>query len=332
MDDNKKILFSGMQPTGIITIGNYLGALSNWVRLQSEYDCIYCVVDMHSITVQQNPQVLRKNTLELLALYIACGINPDSCTLFIQSHVPAHAELAWVLNTIAYVGELSRMTQYKDKSRKHKDNINMGLMDYPVLMAADILLYQANVVPVGVDQKQHIEITRDLAERFNSRYGDTFAIPEAYISKQGGKIMSLAEPSVKMSKSDENENAYISLTDTADVIMRKFRKAVTDSGNEIKASKDKGGITNLLNIYCAFSGKSLSQAEKEFEGLNYGIFKARVAEAVAEKLIPIQQKQKEILADKAYLDGVIKQGAEKAQLRAQRTLSKVYKKIGFYRP
>lgn len=329
---DKQILFSGMQPTGIVTIGNYAGALKNWVKLQQEYDCIYSVVDMHSLTIQQTPADLSKNTLELLALYIACGIDPEKCTLFIQSHVSAHAELTWVLNTIAYTGELSRMTQFKDKSKKQAANINMGLMDYPVLMAADILLYQTDIVPVGADQKQHLEITRDLAERFNTRYSDTFKIPQPYIPKQGGKIMSLYNPLVKMSKSDENENAYISITDSAETIIRKFKRAVTDSGSEIKAAKDKAGITNLLNIYCAFTGKKLTAAESEFENCNYGDFKLRVAEAVIAEITPFQKKQKEILADKAYLDGVIKTGAEKAARAAYRTLAKVYKKIGFYKP
>lgn len=329
---DKKILFSGIQPTGIITIGNYIGALRNWIKLQEEYRCIFCVVDMHSITVRQTPAELRKNTLELLALYIACGIDPEKCILFIQSHVPAHAELTWVLNSLAYTGELSRMTQFKDKSKKHADNINMGLMDYPVLMAADILLYLTDIVPVGADQKQHLEITRDLAARFNSRYSETFKIPTPYIPKQGGKIMSLYNPLVKMSKSDENENAYISLTDTEEVIMRKFKRAVTDSGSEIKASKDKPGITNLLNIYCAFTDKTLEDAESQFADTAYGNFKISVAEAVIQKLLPLQKKQQQLLADKAYLDGIIKNGAEKANIAANKTLSKVYRKIGFYKP
>lgn len=332
MEENKKILFSGIQPTGIITIGNYIGALQNWVKLQKEYNCVFCAVDMHSLTVRQIPAELRKNTKELLALYIACGIDPENSTVFIQSHVPAHAELAWALNTITYIGEISRMTQFKDKSKNHKDNINMGLMAYPVLMAADILLYQTDVVPVGKDQKQHLELSRDLAERFNTRYSPTFKIPEPYISQQNGKIMSLQNPDIKMSKSDENENAYISLTDAPDVIMRKFKRAVTDSKNEIKASKEKGGITNLLTIYSAFTGKTITQAEKEFEGKNYGEFKIKVAEVVIEKLTPIQQKQKEILKNKDYLDQVINQGSMQANKMANKTLAKVYRKMGFYRP
>ena len=330
MEQGKKRLFSGIQPTGIITIGNYIGALQNWVKLQDECECIYCVVDMHSITVAQDAAELRKNTLELLALYIACGIDPEKCILFVQSHVPAHAQLAWVLNTITYVGEISRMTQFKDKSRRHRENINMGLMDYPVLMAADILLYQTDIVPVGADQKQHLELSRDLAERFNSRYSPTFKVPEPYIPKQGARIMSLQDPLVKMSKSDENPNAYVSLTDSPDDIMRKFRRAVTDSGSEIKASGDKPGITNLLAVYCAFTGKSLKEAERELEGVQYGQFKELTAQAVIEKLSPIQKKQKELLSDKGYLENVMKEGAAKAGYIAGKTLSKVYRKIGFY--
>ena len=331
MDDvSKKVLFSGIQPTGIITIGNYIGAIQNWVKLQNDYNCIFCVVDMHSITVTQNPAQLRKNTFELLALYIACGINPENCTLFIQSHVPAHAELTWVLNTMTYIGEISRMTQFKDKSKKHKDNINMGLMDYPVLMASDILLYQTDIVPVGADQKQHLELARDIAIRFNGRYSDTFKVPEGFISKHGARIMSLQNPLSKMSKSDENENGYISLTDNPETILRKFKRAVTDSDNIVTAGKDKPGITNLLTIYGAFTGKTIAASQKEFEGKGYGDFKSAVAEAVIEGLKPIQQKQKQLLNDKAYLDGVIKQGSEKANYMARKTLSKVYRKIGFY--
>jgi tryptophanyl-tRNA synthetase len=330
MEQQKKVLFSGIQPTGIITIGNYIGALRNWVKLQDECECIYCVVDMHSITAEQVPAQLRKNTLELLALYIACGIDPKKCTLFVQSHVPAHAQLTWALNTITYVGELSRMTQFKDKSRRHRENINMGLMDYPVLMAADILLYQTDIVPVGADQKQHLELARGLAQRFNSRYNPTFKVPEPYIPRQGARIMSLQNPLVKMSKSDENPNSFVSLTDTPDDIARKFKRAVTDSGSEIRASEDKPGITNLLNIYCAFSDKSLGQAERELEGASYAQFKDMVAQAVIEKLQPIQRRLKELLADKAFLEQVMREGAERAGTIANRTLSKVYRKIGFY--
>ncbi len=326
----KQILFSGIQPTGIITIGNYIGALKNWVELQNTYDCIYCVVDMHAITVAQDPARLRKNTLELLALYLACGIDPERCTLFIQSHVPAHAELCWALNTVTYTGELSRMTQFKDKCKKHADNINMGLMDYPVLMAADILLYQAALVPVGADQKQHLELTRDLAIRFNNRYSPTFTVPEPYIPKSGARIMSLQDPSSKMSKSDENENGYIAMTDPTDVILRKFKRAVTDSEAVVRASADKPGVTNLMTIYSAFTGRSFADIEREFEGRGYGDFKEAVGQSVADVLSPIQAEQKRYLADKAYLDGILRAGAEKANYMAKKTLSKVYRKIGFY--
>ncbi len=326
----KKTLFSGIQPTGIITIGNYIGALKNWVTLQDEYDCIYCVVDMHAITVAQEPAKLRKNTLELLALYLACGIDPERCTLFIQSHVPAHAELCWVLNTLTYTGELSRMTQFKDKCKKHADNINMGLMDYPVLMVADILLYQAALVPVGQDQKQHLELTRDLAIRFNNRYSPTFTVPEPYIPKTGARIMSLQDPSSKMSKSDANENGFVAMTDAPDAIMRKFRRAVTDSEACVRASEDKPGVTNLMAIYSAFTGKSFDEIEREFDGRGYGDFKEAVGQSVTEALAPIQAEQKRYLADKAYLDSILKSGAEKAGYMARKTLSKVYRKIGFY--
>jgi tryptophanyl-tRNA synthetase len=327
----KKTLFSGIQPTGAVTIGNYIGALSNWVKMQDEYNCVFSVVDLHSITVRQEPEVLRKNTLELAALLLACGIDPQKSVLFIQSHVPAHAELTWALDCIAYIGELSRMTQFKDKSRRHSDNINMGLMNYPVLMAADILLYMTDVVPVGADQKQHLEIARDLAERFNARYGETFRIPQPYINKHGGKIMSLANPQVKMSKSDENPNAYIALDDDADTILRKIKRSVTDSGSEVKAGKDKAGITNLLAIYCCFGGKTLKEAEREFEGKNYGYFKNAVAESVINTLIPLQKRKKEILSDKAFIDKTLDSGREKAAEIANKTLSDVYAKIGFYR-
>lgn len=327
----KKNLFSGIQPTGIITIGNYIGAISNWKKLIDSYNCIFCVVDMHSITVSQVPAELRKNTLELLALYIACGLDPEKCTLFIQSHVPQHAELAWVLNTLTYVGEMSRMTQFKDKSIAHKDNVNMGLMSYPVLMAADILLYNAHLVPVGADQKQHLEITRDLAARFNTRYSDTFTVPEPYIAKSGARIMSLQNPAVKMSKSDENPNAYISLSDDKDTVMRKLKRAVTDSDNLIKSGiEGKEGVTNLLAIYCSLSGKTVAEAEQEFDSAGYGRFKERVAEVVIETLTPLQLRQKQLLGDKQYLNSVIKSGAEKAHRIAAKTLSKVYRKIGFY--
>ncbi len=326
----KKVIYSAVQPSGNLTIGNYLGAIRNWVKMQSEYDCFYAVANMHAITVKQEPAELRRRTLELAALYIACGIDPEQCALYVQSHVPQHAELCWVLNTIAYVGEMSRMTQFKDKSQKHAENINMGLMDYPVLMAADILLYGAQCVPVGADQKQHVEIARDLAIRFNNRYGETFAVPEPLILKGGAKISSLQDPTKKMSKSDENPNASVFLADDRDTIIRKFKRAVTDSDNAIRASDDKPGITNLLNIYCAFRPCTLEEAEREFEGKGYGDFKLAVGETVADALAPIQEAQKKLLSDKTYLAEILKGGAEKAYKAARRTLSKVYRKIGFY--
>ncbi|KAI4453121.1 tryptophan--trna ligase mitochondrial [Holotrichia oblita] len=326
---DKKVIFSGIQPTGKPTLGNYLGAIKHWTSMQNEYDSIFCVVDMHAITVQQDPAELMKNTFNLLALYIACRLDPDKSTLFVQSHVPAHAELTWVLNTISYVGELSRMHQFKGKSQKHKENINMALMDYPVLMASDILLYKTNLVPVGQDQKQHIEICRNLAERFNSRYGQTFVVPEVYINKLGAKIYSLANPTEKMSKSDENEFAFVSMFDEPELIVKKFKRAVTDSGSEIAASKDKPGITNLLNIYSLFTNRTVKESEKHFAGAGYGKFKVEVADTVVEALKPIQAEQKRIAGDVAYMIKVLKEGAQKASAAAAKTLEEVYKKIGF---
>lgn len=330
MDNCKKVIFSGIQPTGRITIGNYLGSLKNWIGMQEEFNSIFCVVDMHSITVNQVPVELRKNTFDLLALYLACGLDPQKSILFVQSHVSAHAELAWVLNTIAYVGEMGRMTQFKDKSRKHADNINMGLMDYPVLMASDILLYQTDLVPVGIDQKQHVELARDLAQRFNNKYSPTFVVPDCYTPKVGAKIMSLQEPTAKMSKSDENENAVITMFDDKDAVLRKFRRAVTDSDGEIRFdTQNKPGISNLLSIYCCFTGKTMEQAQDEFAGKGYGDFKTAVAESVIEGISPIQAEQRRIAADKAYLEQVLKEGADKASRIANRTLDKVYRKVGF---
>lgn len=327
----KKILFSAVQPSGAVTIGNYIGAIRNFVGLQEDYNCFYAVADLHAITVKQEAAVLRKNTLSLMALFIACGIDPAKSVLFVQSHVPAHCELTWVLNTITYPGELSRMTQFKDKSAKHAENVNMGLMDYPVLMASDILLYQTALVPVGADQKQHLELSRDLAMRFNNRYGQTFEVPEPYILKgNGARIMSLADPSRKMSKSDENPNAFITMTDDRDTIIRKCKRAVTDSGNEVRCSEDKPGVSNLIAIYNAFTGNTNEQTEREFEGKGYGDFKLAVGEAVADALAPIQSEQARLLKDKAYLDSVMKEGAGNAFRAARRTLSKVYRKVGFY--
>ena len=328
----KSSLFSAVQPSGAVTIGNYIGAIRNFVKLQDEYNCIYAVADLHAITVRQEPAVLRRNTLELMALFLACGIDPKKCVLFVQSHVPAHCELAWVLNTISYPGELSRMTQFKDKSAKHAENVNMGLMDYPVLMAADILLYQAALVPVGADQKQHLELTRDLAIRFNNRYGQTFTVPDGYILKDSGaRIMSLADPSKKMSKSDDNPNAFVTMGDDRDSILRKFKRAVTDSDAEIRYDpENKPGVSNLLTIYHAFTGKSLADSEREFAGKGYGEFKEAVGEAVADALAPIQAEKARLLADKAYINSIISEGDNAAFRMARKTLSKVYRKIGFY--
>lgn len=326
--EDKKILFSAIQPSGILTIGNYLGALRNFKKLQDDYNSVFSIADLHTLTVKQDPAILRKNTYELAALYIACGIDPNQSILFAQSHVSAHAELAWILNTICYPGELSRMTQFKDKSSKHEDNINMGLMDYPVLMAADILLYQTELVPIGADQKQHLELSRDLAIRFNNRFGETFKVPEPYIGKSAARVMSLAEPNRKMSKSDANLNAFISMDDDPATVVRKFKRAVTDSDNKIIFSPEKPGISNLLSIYCAFTDKTFEQAEAEFEGKGYGDFKVAVGEVVASVIEPIRQEKNRLLTDKAYLDEVLKNGAERAERLANRTLSKVYKKVG----
>ncbi len=326
--EEKKILFSAIQPSGILTIGNYLGALRNFRKLQSDYNSVFSIADLHTLTVKQEPANLRKNTYELTALYLACGIDVEQSILFAQSHVSAHAELAWILNTICYPGELSRMTQFKDKSQKHEDNINMGLMDYPVLMAADILLYQTELVPIGADQKQHLELARDLAIRFNNRYSETFKVPEGYIGKSCARVMSLAEPQRKMSKSDANLNAFISMDDDPETIVRKFKRAVTDSDNQIIYSPDKPGISNLLSIYSAFTNKSVEDAEKEFKGVGYAEFKVAVGEAVASVIEPIRQEKNKLLNDKAYLDEVLKNGAERAERLAYRTLSKVYKKVG----
>ena len=326
----KKTIYSAVQPSGNLTIGNYAGAIRNWVAMQDEYECYYAIANMHANTVRQEPAELRRRTLELAALYLACGIDPNKCALYVQSQVPQHAELAWVLNCSTYVGEMQRMTQFKDKSQKHADNINMGLMDYPVLMAADILLYQSHCVPVGADQKQHVEIARDIAIRFNNRYGETFRVPEPVFMKSGAKIMSLQEPTKKMSKSDENVNASIFLCDDKDTVIRKFKRAVTDSDNEVRMSEEKAGISNLINIYAAFTGKSEQEIEGEFAGRGYGDFKLAVGEAVADKLAPVQAEQKRLLADKKYLSEVLASGAERAFKAARKTLSKVYRKIGFY--
>ena len=318
-----------MQSTGSLTLGNYLGALKNWVSLSEEYECFYSVVDMHSITVRQDPAELRKRARNLLTLYIAAGLDPEKNCIYYQSHVSGHAELAWILNCFTYMGELNRMTQFKDKAAKHADNINAGLYTYPVLMAADILLYQADVVPVGKDQLQHLEITRDIAQRFNGIYGDVFTIPEPYVGKVGAKIMSLQNPEKKMSKSDENPNASIYLTDDPDTVIRKCRRAVTDSEGAIAYREEQPGIRNLIDIYCACTGKTQEETVKEFEGRGYGEFKLAVGEAVVDVLRPLQERFAELSKDKAYIDGVIKNNAEKAGYCAMKTLRKVQKKIGF---
>ena len=323
---DKKVLFSGMQATGNLTLGNYLGALKNWVTLSDEYECFYSVVDMHSITIRQDPAVLRKRARTLLTLYIAAGLDPEKNCIYYQSHVSGHAELAWILNCFTYMGELNRMTQFKDKAAKHADNINAGLFTYPVLMAADILLYQADVVPVGIDQMQHLELTRDIAQRFN---GDVFTVPEAYIGKVGAKIMSLQDPAKKMSKSDENPNGSIYLMDDPDTIMRKFKRAVTDSEGQILYRDEQPGIKNLINIYCACTGKAPDEVVREFDGRGYAEFKPAVGEAVVSVLKPLQDRVEELSKDKAYIDSVIKNNAEKAQYFANKTLRKVQKKVGF---
>ncbi len=329
MIDGKKVLFSGMQATGTLTLGNYLGALQNWVKLSDEYECFYSVVDLHSITVRQNPAELRKRARNLLTLYIAAGLDPKKNCIYYQSHVSGHAELSWILNCFTYMGELNRMTQFKDKAAKHADNINAGLFTYPVLMAADILLYQADVVPVGIDQMQHLELTRDIAQRFNGVYGDVFTIPEAYLGKTGAKIMSLQEPTKKMSKSDENANASVYLMDDPDTIIRKFKRAVTDSMARVAYTDEQPGIKNLLDIYCACTGKTPDEAVKEFDGKGYGELKLAVGESVVSVLKPVQERFEELSKDKAYIDEIIKENGEKANYYAMKTLRKVQKKVGF---
>ena len=327
MSDKKRI-FSGIQPSGDLTLGSYMGAIKNWVALQDEYDCIYCIVDMHAITVRQVPADLRRRSLEQLSQYIACGLDPQKNILFIQSHVPQHAELAWVLGCYTQFGELGRMTQFKDKSKKHADNITSGLFTYPVLMAADILLYQADLVPVGQDQKQHVELCRDIAARFNGVYSDTFTLPEPFIPKMGTRIMSLGDPSSKMSKSDPDGCVF--LMDKPEDIMRKFKRAVTDCETCVRYDKEnKPGISNLLDIYCTATGKSIAEAELDFADQGYGVFKPAVGEAVVELLRPIREEATRLMGDKAYLEGIYREGAQKAAWLAEKTLRKVYKKVGF---
>lgn len=325
---DKKIVYSGIQPSGNLTLGNYIGALRNFPPLQEDYDCIYCIADMHAITVPQEPKVLRAHSLDILALYLAVGIDPDKSTIYIQSHVPAHVELMWLLNTMTGLGQLQRMTQFKSKAEKTNE-VNAGLLNYPVLMASDILLYGTHYVPVGDDQKQHIEITRDLAERFNSRYSETFVLPEMLKAKVGGRVMSLQDPTKKMSKSDADENSFILILDQDDLIRRKFKRAVTDSEGHIAYNDQQTGVKNLLDIYSACSGRPIEDLLKDYDGKGYGVLKEDVAEAVIGEIGPIRDRFHEIRSDKAYLEEVYRQGAEKASRRASKILRKVYKKMGF---
>ena len=329
--ERKKVIFSGIQPTsGAFTLGNYLGAVKNWGPLQDEYNCAYCIVNQHAITVRQDPKELKAHTLSAYALMLACGIDPKKSITFIQSHVSTHAELAWVLNCYTQFGELSRMTQFKDKSAKHADNINAGLFTYPCLMAADILLYQADYVPVGADQKQHLELTRNIAERFNGLYSPTFTVPEPIIPKHGARIMSLQDPTKKMSTSDENVNAFVAVLDDPDTILRKFKRAVTDSDACVRVDpENKPGVSNLMAIYSTITGQTMEEIEQEFEGKGYGDFKPAVAEAVIEELRPIQERFRQFIGDKAYLEQCYKDNAPKAQRIARKTLQKVMKKVGY---
>ncbi len=328
--ERKKRIFSGIQPSGELTLGSYMGAIKNWVALQGEYECFYCIVDMHAITVRQNPAELRRRALEQLAQYLACGLDPEKCVLFIQSHAPQHAELGWILGCYTQFGELSRMTQFKQKAQQHQENITAGLFTYPVLMTADILLYQSDLVPVGEDQRQHVELCRDIAQRFNGVYGPTFTLPEAFIprTEQGARVMSLGNPENKMSKSDPDGCVY--LMDKPEDIRRKFKRAVTDSETAVRYDKEnKPGVSNLLTIYCAVTGKTMAEAEAEFAGQGYGVFKPAVGEAVIELLRPIREEAGRLMGDKAYLEGIYREGARRAQLVAGKTLSKVQRKVGF---
>ena len=332
---NKPIVFSGAQPSGELTIGNYMGALRQWVKMQDEYDCIYCIVDLHAITVRQDPEKLRKATLDTLALYLACGIDPQKSTIFVQSHVPEHTQLSWILNCYTYFGELGRMTQFKDKSARHAENINAGLFDYPVLMAADILLYQTNQVPVGEDQKQHLELSRDVAQRFNAIYGDIFKVPEPFIPKSGARVMSLLEPTKKMSKSDDNRNNVIGLLEDPKAVAKKIKRAVTDSDEPPVVRYDvvnKAGVSNLLDILSAVTGKTIPELEAEFSDKMYGHLKTATAEAVVGMLTELQERYHRFRNDEVFLDSVMKEGAAKASQKAKATLDKVYQAIGFVTP
>lgn len=326
---SEKVVFSGVQPSGELTIGNYIGAIKNWVDLQEEYDCNFSIVDLHAITVPQVAAELRKNTLEVLAIYLAAGLDPEKSTIFIQSHVPEHLELSWILSSISYMGQLGRMTQYKEKASRSEENLNAALFTYPVLMAADILIYDTDLVPVGDDQKQHLELARDLAERFNNRYSETFTVPEPLIQEEGARIMSLQDPTIKMSKSDANENAYILLLDDRDTIIRKVKRAVTDSVGVIAYNDEQAGLKNLINIYSVLTGKTGEEIVKDYEGEGYGKFKGDLAEIVADTLEPIRSRYEEIIKDKEYLEKVYSEGAERARRKTRRILSKVQRKVGF---
>ncbi|MBE6896083.1 MAG: tryptophan--tRNA ligase [Ruminococcaceae bacterium] len=329
MENTKKTILSGIKPTGNLNIGGYLGAVKNWIQMQDEYNCLYCIADLHSLTIRIDPAVVRRNSLELFGLYLACGLDPEKNTIFFQSHVSQHAELSWILNCYTMFGELSRMTQFKDKSAKNAENINAGLFTYPVLMAADILLYQADLVPVGEDQTQHVEICRDIANRFNGIYGDVFTLPEAYTPKVGARVKSLTNPTAKMSKSDDDENGTVNLLDPRDVVIRKFKKAVTDSEACVRFAPGKDGINNLMTIYSAVAGKSFEEIEKEFEGKGYGDFKLAVGEVVADMVAGIQDQYKVYTSDKAQLEAIYRNAADRARYIANKTLTKVYKKVGF---
>ncbi len=328
MDNEKKVILSAIKPTGTLNLGGYLGAMKNWVELQDEYNCLYCIADLHALTIKIDPAILRKNSLDLFALYIACGIDPEKSILFYQSHVSQHAELGWILDCYTMFGELSRMTQFKDKSAKNADNVNAGLFTYPSLMAADILLYQADLVPVGEDQRQHLEICRDIATRFNGRYSETFKLPEAFTPKVGARVKSLSNPANKMSKSESDANGTVDLLDPRDVVIRKFKKAVTDSEAIVRYADGKDGINNLMNIYSAITGKTFAEIEREFDGKGYGDFKLAVGETVADLLSPIQERFNVIRSDKAEMERIYREGAEKARYIANKTLRKVYKKVG----
>ncbi len=325
----KKKVLSCIQPSGMLTLGNYLGALKNWIAMQDEFDCTFAVADLHAITVRQEPAALRQQIYSTYALLLALGLDAEKNTIFIQSHVPEHANLSWLLSCNTQFGEMSRMTQFKDKSQKHPQNINVGLFSYPVLMAADILLYKPDFVPVGADQKQHLEIARDIAIRFNNIYGDVFTVPEPYIAKTGARIMSLQDPSKKMSKSDDNPNSWVAILDNRDDIIRKFKRAVTDSDATVRMAEDKPGISNLITIYSSVTGKTVAEIEKEFEGKGYGDFKLAVGETVADTLAPIKQRYDEIIKDKKALEALYREGAEKAEKVARKTYFKAMKKVGF---